>query len=77
MRNASGSMVRKNMVLSIGSNGASRFPVPFTVVRINPVKPEMVIRETYGNVTTERKVRFSVYAHAVRVHGVRVVGTAS
>ena len=75
MMNANGSMVRK-VVLSIGSNGASRFPVPFTVVRVNPVKPEMVIRETYGNVTTERKVRFSVYAHAVRVHGVRVVGTA-
>lgn len=66
---------KRNVVLSIGSNGSSRFPVPFTVVRVNPVKPEMVIRETYGIVTTERKVRFSVYAHAVRVHGVKVVGS--
>jgi hypothetical protein len=67
---------KRNATLAIGPNGSSRFPVPFTIVRVNPVRPEMVIRETYGNVTTERKVRFSVYAHAVRVHGVRVVGTA-
>jgi hypothetical protein len=69
---------KRNVVLSIGNGtmASSRFPVPFTVVRVNPVRPEMVIRETYGNVTTERKVRFSVYAHAVRVHGVKVIGSS-
>jgi hypothetical protein len=66
---------KKNATVTIGAlnMASSRFPVPFTIVRVNPVKPEMTIREAFGDVTVERKVRFSVYRHACRVHGVTIV----
>jgi hypothetical protein len=51
----------------------SRFPFPFTVVRINPVKPEFTISETLPDYTKiERIVRFSVFMHSAKVWNVAV-----
>jgi hypothetical protein len=50
------------------------FPVPFTIVSVNPVRPIMKIRETFAGEVFTRSVRFSVFRHAARVHGVRIVG---
>jgi hypothetical protein len=51
----------------------SLFPVPFTIVSINPVRPVMKIRESFAGVEYTRTVKFSVYRHAARVHGVTII----
>ena len=46
----------------------SRFPFPFEVVIVNPVKPEFTIAETWPDYTKhQRVVRFSVFLHSARV----------
>lgn len=51
----------------------SKFPVPFTIIGICPVRPVMKIREKIAEVEYTRNVRFSVFRHSARVHGVRIV----
>lgn len=48
----------------------SKFPVPFMVVRVNPVKPVFTLRERIGEAWFERTARLSVLAHMLRVSGV-------
>lgn len=50
----------------------SRFPVAFKVVRVNPVKPEMTIRELVDGVPMDRIVKTTVLTHAARVRGIEV-----
>ena len=47
----------------------SRFPVPFAIVAVNPVKPEATIREVIAEQVFTRTVKLSVLSHALRVHG--------
>ena len=64
-------MEKRNVTIeSMGS----QFPVPFTIIGICPVRPIMKIRENIAGTDYMRAVKFSVFKHAARVHGVRIVG---
>ena len=64
-------MTNNTLTLTAGMHFAplgSRFPVPFMVVKLHPVKPLVTVRERFGDVEIIRDVKVSVLAHAARVH---------